>query len=59
MVVGILFNIDLIKRFMRKRRTYIFWRCSMVKCQACLLTETSDAGSSPHVATKGFFNDVP
>ena len=24
-----------------------------------MLTETSDAGSSPHVAKRGFFNDVP
>ena len=28
--------------------------------KACLLTsDTGDAGSSPHVAQKGFFNDVP
>ena len=25
----------------------------------CLLTETGDAGSSPHVARCFFFNDVP
>ena len=30
----------------------------MVECVACLLTETSDAGLSPHVA-KRFFKDVP
>ena len=31
----------------------------MVECLACLLTENSDAGSSPHVVKRGFLNDVP
>ena len=33
--------------------------CVMVECLACLLTETSDAGSNPHVAKRGFINDIP
>ena len=31
----------------------------MVECVTSLLTDTSDAGSSPDVAKRGFFNDVP
>ena len=31
----------------------------MVELVACLLTDSSDAGTSPHVAKRGFLNDVP
>ena len=27
----------------------VFWGCMMVESIACLLTETGDAGSSPHM----------
>ena len=33
---------------------FFFGGCMMVESIACLLTETGDAGSSPHVS-KGFF----
>ena len=45
---------DIIK-FLVKLYTHTYM---MVESKACLLTETGDAGSSPHVA-KRFFNDVP
>ena len=37
----------------------VFWDCVMVECLACQLTDTIDAGSSPHMAKVRFLNVFP